>query len=244
MIAAPSSASSASVASTGKVLTLSAPPVASSGETKRPPSSLRTGCVESRLAASAPARSRPTVAGVVLWTHSITRQRPSPRSSADIRTRPCSAAVLEGLDVRLAGQVGERAPRRLEAPRHRLMAVPRALQEAHLAGQHRIAVRARDALHAQLVEGRGRGLGVGRRVDDPERGRRRVLGRARRVRDTARSPRRAACRGAPRARRPRQSSFQQRRRRRRRRTAAPAAPCGARARRACRRAAAPSAPLG
>ena len=95
MIAAPSSASSASVASTGKVLTLSASG-ASSGETKRPPSSLRTGCVESRRAASAPARSRPSGTGVVLWTHSITRQRPSPRSSADIRRRPCRPPCSKG----------------------------------------------------------------------------------------------------------------------------------------------------
>ena len=84
----------------------------------------------------------------------------------------------------------------------------------------------------------GRGLRVGRRVDDPERGRRRVLGRARRV----------GVQGVALVEQRAQELLERGihvspppagRRRRRRRTAARARRAGARARRWCRRAGAP-----
>ena len=78
---------------------------------------------------------------------SARRRGRRPTSARGRAAAPCSNGSTCG------SRPGRRAaPRRLEPARDRLVALAARLQEAHLAGQHRIAVGARDALHAQLVE--------------------------------------------------------------------------------------------
>jgi hypothetical protein len=93
-----------------------------------------------------------------LCTQSITRQRPLAEVVGGHPHAPAAAAGSKRLDVRLPAPGRRARARRLEAPLGRLVALADALQEAHLAGQHRVAVGVGDALHAQLVERAGRAL--------------------------------------------------------------------------------------
>ena len=89
MIAAPSTASSACVASTGQELTFSQP-WTSSGEMKRPPATRPTTCVESSECCSAAARSSPGGTSVVLCTEIVMRTRRSWSGIAVMIACPCS----------------------------------------------------------------------------------------------------------------------------------------------------------
>ncbi len=82
-IAAPTTTSSSGLASTGNVLTLRSPD--SSGETNRPPSTRRIGCVEMSESWSASARPMPASAGVWFSIRSVARS-PLTVSSARMRS--------------------------------------------------------------------------------------------------------------------------------------------------------------
>ena len=78
-------------------------------------------------------------------------------------------------------QLGERGGGELDPARRRLVALALGGQERERARQLGVGAGLDQTVHPQVVEGRRAGLGVGGRVDDPERGRGRVLGRPRRV---------------------------------------------------------------
>ena len=196
MIAAPSSASSASVASTGKVLTL-APGASAARRTARREREHRM--VESSALAQRPARSGPGANGVALWTRSVTRE---PVAEVDRRSRGGRAAPEGRLDVRLGGVAGELDPRaRRRATR---LAAPGASGSAPRPPPRRRRPRASPRMRAGRTCSAA--CRVGRRVDDAERRRRRVLGRARRVRVERVALVEQRLDAAPRGRRPRQPS--------------------------------------
>ncbi len=165
-------------------------PSRSSGETKRPPSTSATTWVESRLDRSASAaldrfRARP-VDGCRVVDAERTRAEPVAVDGLGAQPRPpaIGPVALERELERLAPareQVGERRWRQLDPALGAFVALARGLEEADGPRDLGTALGRDHALHPQVVEGRGAALGVGRRIDDPERGRGRVLGRARRV---------------------------------------------------------------
>ena len=96
-IAAPTTVSSASEASTGNVFTLCSSGV-SSGDTNRPPGAVTTTWVDSSALRSASARSTSESSiGVVLCTHTRTRWRPRGIGSSRIRTRPVRPSKSNGI---------------------------------------------------------------------------------------------------------------------------------------------------
>ena len=140
------------------------------GETKRPPATRSSGCVEISERSSAAARSSPGVGlGAVL--------------DAGTTTQPAAA--------RRAASTSSRGPNRQRRPTSKLARCPRSAA-ARRGGARRWARGSAprpstsrpaldDAAQVEVVEGRVEPGRVGGRVDDPERRRRGVLGRSRRV---------------------------------------------------------------
>ena len=164
----------------GRCCTLSASG-ASSGETKRPPTIVRTGCVESRLCARAPGGRGPRRPAWCCARTASTRQRPSPRSSAVIRTRPWRLPISNGSTCGVAARSASVRPAASSRRGTAWWPWPAPCRKRTSPLSTALAVGERDALHAQLVERARRLLRVGGRVDDPERRGRRVLRRVRRV---------------------------------------------------------------
>ena len=159
-------------------------PCASSGETKRPPSSRedRVRGEQARAQRLGAVQALGHRRGVVHAEHH------APAAVAEVVGRHPHAAVqravLEGLR-RAASRPARasRAPRRLEAPRHRLVASSPAPCRKRTSP---VSTASPSAGAMPCMRSWSKVLGVdlrvGRRVDDAERRRRRVLGRARRVR--------------------------------------------------------------
>ena len=185
MIAQPSSASSVSVARTGKVLTdwqvMTAPAACSGGEIsdrKRPPSTLQQR-VHGQQAR--PQRLRAVQAltdhGRVVHAH----RHPPEAAVEGLRGHPHAAAHrIEG-EVLGDRQLGEPRRRQLDAPLDGLVPHADGLEEPRGPPQRRVLAGLDHGDHPDVVERRRAALGVDRWVDDPERRRRRVLRRARRV---------------------------------------------------------------
>ena len=186
-------ASSAGDASTGKVLTLRArldrrPGRALALERRdeaarrrsRPRRGWRAG-----WPSSASVRSSPGSTSVVLWTQARIRHRPGSSSGSQrSRARPRTVRVpsnANGSPTPSPSVSRERRPE-LEPPLDRPVALARGLQEADRRAHLGLGLGGEHAFEPQVVEGRRHALGVGGRVDDPERGRGRVLGRPGRVR--------------------------------------------------------------
>ena len=209
-IVAPSSVSSSSVASTGKVFSLrrSAPPSSgSSGEAKRPARSRRIGSVESSAAASASARPAPSrlerrrVADAQLDGVS-----PGPARGGGQAHHCAQAVLLEDLRRRLGRELCERARRDGDAALDGLVTGAARLQEAQLAA---------DATHRRRRAPVRAARGSRRRPRSPPRrraGRRCRTAwasrswRCRSCTGRARSPPTAACAPASRTARGRHSS--------------------------------------
>ena len=179
-IVAPSTVSSLSVASTGKMFTWSHARTAAAavgpgatGEAKRPPGACATRCVESSDDRSAAARSSPSGTSVVLWTHIDTRTSPSSSGVVARRTRPCTESKANST-VESACTSTRRATPWWRSPLGSRKASVPETGDLGAGLQH--------DLHPRAIE-RVRPAGrVHRRIDDAERRRRRVLGRPGRVR--------------------------------------------------------------
>ena len=181
----PSTASSSGVASTGQMLTLSR--AASSGDTNLPRSISTTTWVEMiELVSAAPAIESGVDRGRVV------------HAGAD----EDATAVLERFRAQreaAAGKLGadalpDRDRAQLDTLLSGLMTLAAGAEKAQGGGQLGGRLGVGHALDPGVVEGARALGGVGRRVDDPERGGGGVLGRVRACTDRARSPRTAATR--------------------------------------------------
>ena len=195
-IAAPSTASSLGVASTGKVLTLrqasTASPAAPCRLERRDEAAAGRLDDDVRGQKACPKRLRathglhiPGEGGRVVDAHHdpgepglLEHRGPEPDPS--LQRRLALEAELPADSRRR--QLGERAGRNAEPALDPLVALAGRLQEADGALQHRLRVRLEHALDPQVVEGARIALRVRGRVDDPERRRGGVLRGSRRVR--------------------------------------------------------------
>ena len=184
MIAAPRIASSSTLASTGKVLTLAHG--RSSGETNRPPRTRAIGCVEISEDRSAPARSSPLETSVLFSTRRQISYSPAPSvlaaswTATDSRC-PSSPSNCAGVHTAVSLERSDHHARNPHRVRLCLVALAGRREEANLAAQHRVGVRGHYGAQLEVVKRRRQRCRVDGRIDDPERCRRGVLGRTRGV---------------------------------------------------------------